>query len=497
MAQLSGKLSEEAAASVVARIFRERRTGVLSLRDGGKDERWSFVSGELYLPGQHRLVSAFHALSGGDPGTPAAPGGGGSSVGGFSWVELAAAALGRWNEGDYELEDGPGGITADLHGPLPTAALVMHASVHGRNEFELSRMLGGDDSLFVGTEDGEGLGTELDPHEAFFLSRLEQPVAVKDLLRQAGLDRQAGLEKLCRLLAVGLIQRHRSGEVPVAEPSIGLLSKKMLANFSQRIESSLAERPPAIERQEHRNKVAGLLGSLGTMNFFELLGVGAGASQDEIHGAYMNLARVVHPRHAPHLELEGKEAGLQLLFERATEAYLTLSDEERSRAYLQEIGGLDTVGAPSAEDRQVELDKLAEQNYKRASALEMRGDYHFAIELVQQAARTSPRPEYLALLGRCQAQNPRWLDKAEDSFLKALELGSDDPDIRVELAKVYEAQDRAAAAREQHERALQAMPGHPGASAGLERLSARSKKTAGAEGADGKPKGWLRRLLNR
>ncbi|MDH3744273.1 MAG: hypothetical protein OES47_04125, partial [Acidobacteriota bacterium] len=243
MSQLSGKLSEESAASVVARIFRERRTGVLNLREGKTAERWSFVSGELYLPGEHRLVSAYHALSGSDSkdGEP----------GGFSWVDLAAAALGRWSDGDYRLEDGPGGIAADLHGPLPTAELVMHSSVHGRNEFELLRALGGEETLFTAATADESSVAELDPHEAFFLSRLEQPVSVKDLLRQIGLDRQSALEKLCRLLAVGLMRPPASGPTPLTEPIGGLLSKKMLENFSKRIEDSLDEQPLELDEQEH------------------------------------------------------------------------------------------------------------------------------------------------------------------------------------------------------------------------------------------------------
>ncbi|MDH3744561.1 MAG: tetratricopeptide repeat protein, partial [Acidobacteriota bacterium] len=189
----------------------------------------------------------------------------------------------------------------------------------------------------------------------------------------------------------------------------------------------------------------------------------------------------------------------QLLFEKATEAYLTLSDDDRCRMYVEEIGGLGSIGTPSPEVRQLELDELAEQNYKRAESLERRGDYHFAIELIQQAARTSPKPEYLALLGRCQAQNPQWLDKAAESFRKALELDEDNLDTRIELAKVYESRDQMKAARELYETVLQAMPGHPEASAGRQRLSPGGKRKVEGQGAstgDG-PRGWFRRLLGR
>ena len=46
---------------------------------------------------------------------------------------------------------------------------------------------------------------ELDPHEAFYLSRLESPSSLKEVLRQGDLERTEALERLCRLRAVELI----------------------------------------------------------------------------------------------------------------------------------------------------------------------------------------------------------------------------------------------------------------------------------------------------
>ena len=303
MSDLSGSFSEKKTASILGDVFRERRTGVLRLEKEEGGETWSFVSGDLYLPPEHRLVETFRKQRDVTSGEA-----------GFSWIELGLAMLERWHGGDYEFVSGAGEITADLYGPLPTAALVMHAAVRGLSEFDLAKLLGGDDQLFVtGGTAVEGLGTELDPHEAFFLSRLEQPVALRDLLQVAELDRPTALAKLCRLQAVDMIRQHVEEKKGSEESP--LLSPKLLANFSRRIEESLAESPVQAEPDAHRTKIAGLLSRLGGMNFYELLGLGVGAGSEDIHAAYTRLARVVHPANAGPLGLEGKEAGLQLLFE--------------------------------------------------------------------------------------------------------------------------------------------------------------------------------------
>lgn len=515
MAALSGPISERHTVEILGGIFRERRTGVLHLRkpapvaveaaagEGseprGELETWSFVSGDLYLPPEHRLVATFRAQR--DPD---------ASESGFSWIELAVAMFERWHGGEWEFVSGAGEISADLYGPLPTAAVVMHAQVKGQNEFELARILGGDDRhLIKGATEVEGLGTELDPHEAFFLSRLDQPVMVRDLLRLAELDRAVALAKLCRLLSVDMIRPH---EEKVGKKDDGrLLSPKLLDNFSQRIAQSLEENPVQAEPEAHRAKVAGLLSRLGGVTFYELLGIGVGAGPDEIHQAYTRLARVVHPSHAGPLGLGGKEAGLQLLFERATEAYLTLSDAERSRRYLQEVGSEAVpVKHQTGTERQEELDTLAERHYRQARAYEARGDYHFAIELLQQAVRVSPRAEYLALLASCQVRNPQWVGKGIATFQRAIDLESENPDLHIQLGQALEEQQLVGQARAQYERALEILPGHPEATAGLARLTGAKEAKKGSadeamsaalagdpDEAPRRKKGFLARLFGR
>ena len=73
------------------------------------------------------------------------------------------------------------------------------------------------------------------------------------------------------------------------------------------------------------------------LSFYELLGLDVAASPDEVHTAYEEAARLVHPRHASRVGLEERRGTLELLFERATRAYLTLSLPDRRKRYDREL----------------------------------------------------------------------------------------------------------------------------------------------------------------
>ncbi len=461
--------------AAVRRIYLERETGVLAL---GNADRLFFVSGELYLRPEHPLAPA--AADAGEEG------GEGRRV-------LAVAAIVDLMSGvtaaDFEFQEGIAHISSDLVGPLPTASVLMEGAVRNRDEFQLLKQLGGEERRFVATTGEESLQSlpDLDPQEAFLLSRLDQPTPVKELLRQADLERGATLEKLCRLQAIDLI---RPQEKAVQAESPGILTAELVQRFSDRIRDGLERSPLSLDPRYHRERIGALMRQLGEMTFYELLQVEISSLPEEIHDAYTKLARLVHPSHAAALGLEGKEAGMHLLFERATEAYLTLSDSERTRKYLLEIGPLarSSAGKPSEEVRKKESKGVAEHNFRMAKSMALREEYHFAIELLNQAVRTDPKPEYYALLAECLEQNPKWARKAIFNYSEALELAPADADLRVARAKLFAQIGNTRRAREEFEKVLEAVPGHAEAVRGLAGL----RRTAGASGEQG----LLRRFLD-
>ncbi len=208
-------------------------------------------------------------------------------------------------------------------------------------------------------------------------------------------------------------------------------SEEELQLFSDKVARRLSERPLDLDPASHRERVAGLLRQAGEASFYQLLGLVPTAATQEVHEAYDQIARLVHPVNAQRLGLEGREGILEMLFERITYAYLTLFQPDRRKAYDRELSpkAWSAAWAPAPGRRREEVRELAQSFYERATALAEAEDFHFAIELLQQAVRADPRPEFYILLGKLQAKNPRWLRAAAENLRRAMELGAKDPEL--------------------------------------------------------------------
>ncbi|HEV7785143.1 MAG TPA: DnaJ domain-containing protein [Thermoanaerobaculia bacterium] len=212
--------------------------------------------------------------------------------------------------------------------------------------------------------------------------------------------------------------------------------------FLERIGRRLADQPPDLDPEAHRQRVAGMLRDVGDASFYHLLSIPSTARAQEVHEAYDQIARLVHPANAGRLGLAGREGVLEMLFERLTLAYLTLIQTDRRKVYDRdldpEVWGAAAFGA-APEQRREEVRAVAQGYYQRAMELVAGHDYHLAIELLQQAVRIDDsRPEYLILLGTLQAKNSRWLRVAAENLERAVKLGSRDTELPALLARVRE-----------------------------------------------------------
>jgi curved DNA-binding protein CbpA len=214
-------------------------------------------------------------------------------------------------------------------------------------------------------------------------------------------------------------------------PPVRRLSEEELRLFAARIAASLAERPVDLAAAEHREQVAVLLRRVGEASFYDLLGIDPASPVLKVHEGYERTARLVHADNAQRLSLAGREGVLDVLFERVTEAYLTLSDPERRKRYDRENTVWRTPATPA-----VPRAEEAQRLYDRARTLAAAEQLHSAVELLREAVRTTPKADYLALLGLLQARNPRWLHHAEEHLRRAIEMGSQDPALPAALAEV-------------------------------------------------------------
>lgn len=470
----------ESLAEVLRAVYLARSTGVIEREDG---EPLYAHDGELYLaPGHARAASVERAVSEAVGPRPAA----------HPPLRDVALALAR----ELAASDGcsrfnGGSVPAELVGPLPTVLVVMELAVSGRGDDDLLSRLGGEQARFRSSGDTPALQQlpGLDPDMAQVLARLERPATTAELASCCGLARSAMLRGLARLRAVGL-----AAEVtPARAESAGeqLLAPRLLESFSDRIAEDLAGEPLELPPDEHRRQLADLLGRLDGLDCYALLGVDPRADDATILAAYRDLARRVHPLHARRLGLAGKEGIGKLLFERATAAYLTLSDPRRRSSYNL-LAGVKIAVEVDAGKRQQEKRDLARQSYRLAQhyASDAAMDYSRAVELLLEATRLDPRAEYFLLLGKTQARNPNWYADAVESYRRAVALKPDDAGYRVAFGGVLQGVGDYPGATAQYRKALELMPDHAGAREALARLG-------GLTGHGGGLKAGFRKVFGR
>lgn len=469
----TGELTE-----LVRSIYLGRRNGAVEVRHSSGTDSMFFRRGELYLDRDHEVAVRVSPLLSAAPEDrrPA------SIPELRQEVEDLARELCRLHAAEAELQDDRS-MVVEVVGPMPTVCFVQELAVYGCDEDELAARLGGDDVKLHSTGKTPALEQlpGLDPEMAQVMAALEKPATAAQLMR--GEDRMTTLRGLVKLWAVGLVEaaeRQRPNGRPRTQE---ILTLKLLETFSERIARELEEEPVELDTEEHRVEIADLLGQLGGVNYYELLGVDLRADDDELFVAYKRVARKVHPVHARRLGFEGKDEVLQVLFERVTEAYLTLSDPKRKASY-NTLAGIHVDVQVDAGQRAQERQTIARQNYRRAATSMDEMDYSQAVELLKEAARLDPKAEYFGRLGQAQWKNPHWRHHAIESYREAVELDPENAGVRFGLATLLEELEETEEAGEHYRTALELMPDHAGAQEALERLDGFGGVAASARTGD-------------
>jgi thioredoxin-like negative regulator of GroEL len=101
-----------------------------------------------------------------------------------------------------------------------------------------------------------------------------------------------------------------------------------------------------------------------------------------------------------------------------------------------------------------------------------------------------PTAAFYNLLGQVQRRNPKWLREAQESFRKAIQLDPQNPDLRVELARLQERAGDAEGAKASYRAVLERRPDDAAAANALRRL-----ERYAAASRSPKQQGWLSRLF--
>ncbi|MEO1088290.1 MAG: DnaJ domain-containing protein, partial [Acidobacteriota bacterium] len=336
--------------TVLREAYLGRSTGRISIDDGFE----IYVRrGEVFFDRDHDLVSGLGPLvaRAGSLDRPLADAEMRSAVKTLSatlFGESSSWTGARWSD------EAPKGV--ELVGPFPAIGVLLEGATYGADEARLLKRLGGESTRFKSRDDSPAMNQlpGLDGDMARVLVLLEQPTTVADVLRGGG-DRAATLAGLAKLWAIGLAEGPKS---TASGGDDSVVSPKILDRFLARIGEVLELEPSTLEPTDHRGKLARLIGRFGDLDHYQLLGVEATADDAAISAGYNRLARLAHPSHAAALGWTGKEATLRLLFERATEAYLTLCDPLRRSSYNTLMGV----------HRQLEIDPSTRDEEKRFMA---------------------------------------------------------------------------------------------------------------------------------
>jgi len=203
---------------------------------------------------------------------------------------------------------------------------------------------------------------------------------------------------------------------------------------------------------------------------YETLGVPRTASTAEVRKAYLVIARERHPDRFTDTA-EKRQA--QELFQKATEAFNTLTNERARAEYDLEL---------TKPKLTTPADVAADAYARGVQQLEAR-DLAGAVELLRQAVYLMPQEaRYHGALGHALSQDPRTAREAVQALEQAAQLAPGNAHVHLDLAAVLERQGLSIRARRAAEAALRLAPTDPV----VQRIAARLGAGEGPPPAAGK-----------
>jgi DnaJ-class molecular chaperone len=184
-------------------------------------------------------------------------------------------------------------------------------------------------------------------------------------------------------------------------------------------------------------------------NYYELLGVGRGASAAEVRQAYLRLAREKHPDLFANPD---EKARAQSFFQDLTTAFNTLHNDASRREYDAEME------RPKA----VTPAEIAQEAYARGLQMLEAGQVQDAVTALHTAVHHVPsEARYHAALGRALGRHPPAAREAIQSLERAVQLSPGSAAFHAELAALFLKQGLRLRAQKAAEQALRLDPREP------------------------------------
>jgi len=209
----------------------------------------------------------------------------------------------------------------------------------------------------------------------------------------------------------------------------------------------------------------------GQRTYYDILGLEASASADEVRLAFRRLARERHPDRA----LPGQRSATERDFQIITEAYNVLSDPERRSRYDQGLASATRTNLANPRD-------IARALVARAAGLLKGGDHAQAGELLAQAVAHDPQNARARhLYGVYLAQHGGRLDEGLRQLDQATKLDPMNVRLFLDASRFFAAARMFARATRLAQTAAELSPGDPTVELWLRQLHEAASRGEGAK----------------
>lgn len=362
-----------------------------------------------------------------------------------------------WTEGAWDL-DSKSRLNETLNVKVDASSLLLDAGRRLPAKFAASRFRNPAELITPLT--APMVHDNLLPAEVFLLSRLDRPMALRDLVAVAGSGEEATLGIVYTLALAGLIKRERWHSV-FRDPKPDSAEPEKESATREQLEVDVNETQNFLERVKNAR------------THYEVLAVNWDATPQDLKTVYYQLARRYHPDRfrKAHTALVPQ---LEAAFAKITQAYDTLRDDNLRANYNSKLEArrkaeqlADSAPKPATQEAVTEdtgapvvsnSDRAAIQFKEGLEALEL-GEKRTALGLFASAASAVPNEaRYRAFYGQLLSGHEHTRRKAEAELQAAIKLDPGNASYRVMLAELYRDLGLKLRAKGEAERAVAADP---------------------------------------